>query len=235
MSDERLTIAALALVASVAGAARLAQPVANVAAAESPAGAGDSSPGAAGASGRATAARCGSPEACFARISAMQRDVRAIRADFRQVKRIALLRDPLVSTGTLEFRAPDHVRWEVVTPEPLVVEIDGGSLRAGEPGNVAKVEQEGALAVFRDLGEIFTATGNYAKRFAIQAGAGDASFVLVPRDPQIARVLSAVELTFDPANGVPRRVALREASGDRTEIDLDVREVERGAPGGRAG
>jgi outer membrane lipoprotein carrier protein len=174
---------------------------------------------------------CATAADCFARVAALQRQVRAIRADFRQTKRIALLEEPLLSTGRLDYRAPDRIRWEVSTPEPLVVEIDATGMRAGEPGKVAKIEEPGASAVFKDLGSIFTASGDYAgTRFAIEAGDGPGSFRLVPREPGLARVIAAVDLTVDPATGVPWRAVLNETNGDRTEIDLDVHEIERGEP-----
>jgi hypothetical protein len=56
---------------------------------------------------------------------------------------------------------------------------------------------------------------------------------LTPRDPSVSRVVSAIEIELDPAEGGPRRVVLREAGGDRTEIVLsDV--VVRRAGGGPA-
>jgi outer membrane lipoprotein-sorting protein len=191
-------------------------------AAEEPLGAPGTTPG------------CATPPECYAQIAARQRAVRGLRADFRQTKQVALLREPLVSTGRLEYRAPDRVRWEVVSPEPLVVEIDGGAMRAGEPGKVEEVGEPGAAAAFRDLGTIFFARGHEAtKRFAIEAGpGGPGSFALVPLEPSLRRAIAAVELTVDSATGVPRRAVLREVNGDRTEIELEVREVDREAPGG---
>lgn len=194
------------------------------------------SPAAEAASPDATAtAGCGTPQHCFARMTDAQRGVARIRAGFRQTKRVALLTDPLVSTGRFGFERPDRVRWEMVTPEPLIVEIAGSTLRAGPPGAVADVDAGPAVGLFRDLGGIFTGASDYAgeQRFTLAAGtSGPWSFVLTPRDPSVARVIRGIEIELDPASGGPRRVAITESGGDRTEIELLDVVVERAAGDG---
>jgi len=201
-----------ACLALAAGHARAADPVATAAPVASP-GAG-----------------CGTPEQCFARMVAAQRDVATIRARFRQTKYVAMLEEPLVSEGRFTFQRPDQVRWEMVTPEPLVVDISGSELRAGPPGEVAKVDAGPAVALFRDLAGIFTGAGDYAgnQRFTLGPGAsGGNSFILTPRDPSVGRVIASIEIELDPASGGPRRVVIAEAGGDRTEITLFDVAIER--------
>jgi len=187
-------------------------------------------PGAAPAAGEG----CAKPEQCFARMVAAQNDVATIRARFRQTKYVAMLEEPLVSEGRFTFHRPDQVRWEMVTPEPLVVDINGSELRAGPPGEVAKIDAGPAVALFRDLAGIFTGAGDYAgKRFTLGPGASRKdAFLLTPRDPSVARVIASIEIELDPASGGPRRVVIAEAGGDRTEIVLfDVAIERRGGPG----
>ena len=188
---------------------------------------------------RPAAAACATPRECFAAVAEKQSGIESMQADFRQTKRIALLREPLVSGGRFEYRRPDRVRWEVTDPEPLVIEIEGSAVQAGPPGRLEAVDAGAAASLFRDLGALFTSSGEYAgTRFEIGAGdAGPISFVLEARDPATARVLRAIELDADPATGVPRRAVLREANGDRTEIELRNVRFERrgGEPGGAAG
>lgn len=195
------------------------------------------SEGSAGAT-PAPAARCGTPQQCFARLAARQQEIRTLGARFRQTKRVALLREPLVSSGRLEYRRPDYVRWEVAEPEPLVVEIAGGRLRAGPPGRlepIEAVEADAAARLFRDLGAIFTAAGELVPaRFALAPGDADTSFILTPRDRAAARLVEAIELELDPASGAPRRTVLREANGDRTEIELSDLELNRAVHDGPA-
>lgn len=214
--------AALPLVVAFAVTAATALPI----------GAVEPTPSAAGTPADGTGDGCGGPQACFARMVEAQRGVARIRAGFRQTKHVALLSEPLVSTGRFSFERPDRVRWEMVTPEPLVVEIAGGSLRAGPPGAVADVDAGPAVGLFRDLGGIFTGASDYAdeQRFALSpATSGPWSFVLTPRDPAVARVIRTIGIELDPASGGPRRVAIDESTGDRTVIELIDVQVERAA------
>lgn len=175
---------------------------------------------------------CGRPEQCLARMVEAQRGISGIRAGFRQTKHVALLAEPLVSTGRFAFERPDRVRWEMVAPEPLIVEIAGGELRAGPPGAVAEVDAGPAVGLFRDLGGIFTGAPGYAdgQRFALAPGtAGPWSFVLTPRDPSVARVIRTIVIELDPVSGGPHRVTIAENGGDRTEIELLDPTVERDA------
>jgi len=180
--------------------------------------------------GGAASPGCGRPEQCLARMVEAQRGISGIRAGFRQTKHVALLAEPLVSTGRFAFERPDRVRWEMVAPERLIVEIAGGELRAGPPGAVAEVDAGPAVGLFRDLGGIFTGAPAYAdgQRFALAPGtAGPWSFVLTPRDPSVARVIRTIVIELDPASGGPRRVTIAENGGDRTEIELLDAKVER--------
>jgi len=187
------------------------------------------------ASPQGPGAGCGTPEQCFARMVAAQRDVAAIEARFRQTKHVALMAEPLVSEGRFSFERPDRVRWVMESPEPLVVEVQGDALRAGPPGEVEAVDAGPAVLLFRDLAGIFTGAADWAGggRFALGPGTmGPNSFVLTPRDPSVGRVLSAIEIELDPEQGGPRRVVLREAGGDRTEIVLSDVEVRRAGAAG---
>ena len=96
---------------------------------------------------------------------------------------------------------PDQVRWEMVTPEPLVVDISGSELRAGPPGEVAKIDAGPAVALFRDLAGIFTGAADYAgnRRFTLGPGTSGNSFLLTPRDPSVGRVIASIEIELDPA------------------------------------
>lgn len=176
----------------------------------------------------APAAGCGTPAQCFARMAEAQRDVKSIRARFKQTKHVAMLAGPLVSAGRFSFARPDRVRWEMETPEPLVVEVAGASLRAGPPGAVKDVEAGPAVGLFRDLAGIFSgATGYAGQRFDLGPGTGPQSFVLTPRDPSVGRVIRSIAIELDPATGGPRRVAITETGGDATEIELLDVVVER--------
>ena len=43
-------------------------------------------------------------------------EIKSIQCEFRQVKRLNMLNEELVSTGMMFYRQPTHLRWEYVQP-----------------------------------------------------------------------------------------------------------------------
>ncbi len=171
------------------------------------------------------------PSAIFAEDAAAQlatilgrRSSEALEARFRQTKHIALLREPLMSSGRVRFELPDGLRWEVVDPEPLVVDTRGGVLRTGRPGELQEIPAA-MLGPFASLpggfsGVFGASAREIAAAFDVAAGNQPGAFRLTPKDPGLARALDSIELELIPATGVPRRVVLFEAGGDRSEIEI---------------
>jgi outer membrane lipoprotein-sorting protein len=188
--------------------------------------------GVVGPEARARAATtCATPEECFARFVERQRDVVSVKARFRQVKQIALLKEPLESTGSFAFERDRGVRWEVEKPEPMVVEIDGEKLRAGPPGELRPVETGSAADVLGQMAGLFTGAAK-PDQFAISQGRSEGGFRLEPRDPRLRKVVAAVELEIDPDSGAPRAVEIEEAGGDRTRIEMSDTRIERSPAAG---
>ncbi len=155
-----------------------------------------------------------------------RRSTEPLDARFRQTKRIALLRDPLISTGRVRFEPPDGMRWEVVSPEPVVVDTRDGVVRSGPPGAMEEVP-EGMIGAFGALpggfSGVFGATAaDIAVAFDVTRAAGrePGAFRLTPKDPTMARLLERIDLELEPETGVPRRVVLYEAGGDTSEIEI---------------
>lgn len=59
--------------------------------------------------------------------------VKAVDATFREQKQLAILQQPLVTTGTLQYRAPAYVRKQTLQPHQETYEIDGDWLTIETP------------------------------------------------------------------------------------------------------
>ena len=59
--------------------------------------------------------------------------VKAEDATFREQKQLAILQQPLVTTGTLQYRAPAYVRKQTLQPHQETYEIDGDWLTIETP------------------------------------------------------------------------------------------------------
>lgn len=153
-----------------------------------------------------------------------RRSADVVDARFRQTKHVALLREPFVSSGRVRFEFPKGLRWEVVDPEPLVVDTRGGGLRAGPPGDLREVPAA-ALGPFSALpggfSGVFGATAEeMMTAFDVAPGPGEGAFQLTPKDAALSRALTSIELVVDPESGLPKKVVLHESGGDRSEIEI---------------
>ena len=56
--------------------------------------------------------------------------------------------------------------------------------------------------------------------FEVVAAEGVGAFQLTPKDVILARAPDGIDLALEPESGMPRKVVLREAGGDRSEIEI---------------
>jgi outer membrane lipoprotein-sorting protein len=173
-----------------------------------------------------SAARCDSTSACLKAIEAAQRDTRSIDADFRQVKHLTLLDEPLVSTGRFVFAKPDRVRLEVKEPEPATIVIRGADIHI--PGLSEKDRQalsgSPMVAMFTQLGAVFSGSVDKLEEgFEVEAKSeGDGvRLVLVPRSAEWKKAFQRMQLDFAGADLVVRDIHIEDALGDRLEITME--------------
>lgn len=155
-----------------------------------------------------------------------------VRAEFREVKQIALLERPLESTGTLYFVPPRRMARYTEKPVRSVFVIDGSKLSfRDETGSenvdlstneVARTVVESFLVVFNgDLAELRT---RYQVGFEAQRSRW--TLTLTPRDSRVMAVVSRVVLQGEGA--ALMQMVVSEAGGDRTvttfhDVHTDVR------------
>lgn len=114
------------------------------------------------------------------------------KADFTQTKTVALLNEPQVSTGQMEYRSPDYLQWEYITPQAVVWKIDGNTCNvnpqiqrllrmimasiAGQGSQDEKMQRE-AKRLFRSIDVIMDDKNEVAKRVEIIEKNGDTTII----------------------------------------------------------
>lgn len=174
----------------------------------------------------AAATLCASTTECVQAVQRAQGDTRTLSADFVQVKHLSLLEEPIVCSGHLLLKRPDHVLLRIDKPQPATVRINNGqldipSLPERERQAVAMAPMAGRIG---DLGAIFSGSvEGLEKKFDVTAGAeGDAIAVrLVPRDESLKQMFRTIELRFDGPQLLIHQIRLEDALGDHLEITLD--------------
>jgi outer membrane lipoprotein carrier protein len=157
-----------------------------------------------------------------------QRAVTSIRATVIQKKRDPLLAAEAISEGTLLFKRPNLVRWEVNKPDRTIILIDDRTLLTYHPDRKEAERRDlrddfGARAAV----EFFTAGMSFAvadleKRFQVDLYREHELVVvrLTPRSRFVAQAVASVAIYQHEADAVPRQIVVLGQKGDRTELTL---------------
>jgi len=154
-----------------------------------------------------------------------QKGVTGLSAAVVQRKRDPLLKNEVVSRGKLSFRKPASLRWEVESPERMVVVMDGQTVTTYHPGKKEAERKDmqddfasrAALGFFES--GISASLPELERRFRVDLFRSDDEVVmrLTPRSKMLSRVVASIRIHQDPVEGRPRRIVVEGARGDRTE------------------
>ena len=148
--------------------------------------------------------------------------IHSIETDFFQEKRLPILSSPLVSTGRFQFRAPDALRWEYVTPVKSVLKSFKGKTERYLQSDTGALEASGSDASFMDvvLQEISNwMTGRFDQNpmFVLLPGEGN-TIVLNPKNDTMASMISKIELIPSDKPGILSEVVIFESPESYTRI-----------------
>jgi len=160
-----------------------------------------------------------SVEMLFARLA----QERPARAQFHERKYLALLSQPIESSGELAFTPPDRLEKRTISPRPETVIIDGREiiLERGGRKQTLELDENPGIAV---LVESIRATvagdlASLARVYSVQLD-GDASkwrLVLRPRDASLTTV---ERIEIGGVEAQVRSVEIFQADGDRSVMTI---------------
>ena len=162
------------------------------------------------------------------RLQERQRDVTSVRATVVQRKRHPLLTAEVISEGTLLFKRPNQVRWEVNRPDRTIIVIDGRTLLSYHPDRREAERRDlredfGARAAvdFLTTG-ISLSVAELEKRFRVDLYRENEQLVLmlIPRSRLVAQAVASVAIRQGAEDAIPRQIVIVGQKGDRTEITL---------------
>jgi hypothetical protein len=143
--------------------------------------------------------------------------------DFKQTRRLATMKTPLISTGVAAVK-PGRVDWRVVKPVDVRLSITPGKITQSVQGGPAQaVGPASADPFLRSSGLFEILTGNYdaLKRYYTISGApapgASWKLALKPKDANLGRFLSSIEIA---GCGRAEAVTIRQANGDTIAIEM---------------
>ncbi len=172
-------------------------------------------------------------DGALAEISKALADLRSLRAQFEQRKHLEVFGEEVVSRGSLALRFPGRLRWEYREPLRTVLVVSGDRVRRERTSRRGETTSETARLVDDPVTsataeQVFLWTrGDFAKareRYDLELVSTTPLVVrAAPRDATMAKVIEAVDLTFDSTSRALTAIVLREKTRSRTEIRfLDV-------------
>ncbi len=155
-----------------------------------------------------------------------QRALHSLGAHFRQVKESSLLLEPAESSGSFRYLAPDRVRWDYRTPDPMVVVFAGDTVTTlyPEQRRAERVRLRGRqqrfLQVMAGTQPLDELQSQFRMILADPGGDAPYRLTLEPTNPLVRRRLDSVVLEIDRHLLLPVQVEVREADGDLTRYQF---------------
>ena len=152
--------------------------------------------------------------------------VRQSQEKFVERKYLRMLNQPLESSGTLIYVAPDHLEKNTERPKPERLVVDRGSLdveggNGGQNRSMALPDYPEIGAIVESVRATLAGDSESLNRFYVVRLQGNLpawTLVLEPRDPKVQAMVSAIRISG--RNSRIETVETREAGGDRSVMTV---------------
>jgi outer membrane lipoprotein carrier protein len=166
-------------------------------------------------------------QALVDRVRLEQKTLKTLEARFVQQQESSMLVEKEESSGFFSYAAPDRVRWEYVSPNPISVVIKGDEmttwyrdLKRAETLKIGRYSNQ----VFKYLGasgSLDTLLQYFTVKLQLPKAKGEPyRMEMVPKYARIQKRLKTMTLWIDPERYFPVRLKYIEADGDTTEYQF---------------
>ena len=154
------------------------------------------------------------------------RQVKSSTAYFSERKELRMLSEPLMSSGMLNYVAPDKLQKSTLLPRPERLSIDGGKLTIER--SETSENRTVALADFPEIGAFVesiraTLAGDLPAldryyTISFQGDAGDWQMTLEPKEPRLRELVKSIRIA---GRGTSiRTIVSEQGDGDRSEMSI---------------
>ena len=161
----------------------------------------------------------------FARIEKTVSAIKAIASEFRQERRLAMLKEPVVSSGRFYYEKPDKLRWEFISPDPSGFFVNGKLAKQWKGKNntpeAFDLQQNTLMRAIVDQLLAWTkADFAWIEQRYIISVLKENSIVLklVPRSSQEKKYIDHILVSFEADTHYTNAVDIIEKGGDSTRL-----------------
>ena len=165
------------------------------------------------------------PDSFRKKLEQMSTQTNAIRAQFKQEKYMDILSNTIQSEGEILFRKPNLLKWAYHQPFQYTIVLDGKEIKVKdeEKTNTFNITSS---KVFKQVNDLIVSSVNgkilQEDKFDIDYFQDAKNFVafMEPREEQMKKFVSKIELFFDKNDFTVNKIILREPNADYTLIQF---------------
>lgn len=157
-----------------------------------------------------------------------------MKCSFIQQKSMAMLAEPSVSEGLMDYKAPDKMRWEYTKPYAFALVVDGEQIIRISEGKEEVVDAK-SNRMYQGMANIIMSSATGKKLFDKStfdvAITDDGDFwraEMKPKKRDMKRMFSMLTFYFEKDKNIINKVEFTEAGGDVTIIqfiDIKINEL----------
>ena len=157
------------------------------------------------------------------KLQALHNNQPSLQANFREERRLAMLKEPVVNEGKVWFTLPDKVRREIEGKTPSTTVIDGKKMSIYYPNyQQLEIYDLEKRPVIKDSLRALTAGLNFREigSYYNVEGSKDGDMyhiTLTPKTASVRKLVRSVDLTLNE-NLTPSRVIVEDTKGQRFTI-----------------
>ncbi|ARU05061.1 hypothetical protein CCO03_10495 [Comamonas serinivorans] len=145
-------------------------------------------------------------------------------ATFVETKHLALLAQPLVSKGTLNYAPPDKLAIRTTEPKPEAIVVDGDWLSRTADGKTRRIQlsaQPEATGIIEGIrgslsGNRTALDQNF--ELSVSGSANQWRMGLVPKDSRVRKLITRIAI--EGRQNAITRITTEQADGDRSVMDI---------------
>jgi outer membrane lipoprotein-sorting protein len=161
----------------------------------------------------------------FARIEKTVSTVHAVTSEFRQERRLAMLKEPVISSGRFNYEKPDKLRWEFLSPDPSGFLVNGKLAKQwkgkNSPPEAFDLQQNPVIQLIVDQLLAWTKADFVwiEQRYIVAVVKEDPIVLkLVPRSSKEKKYIDHILISFEADTHYTNAVDIIEKGGDSTRL-----------------
>lgn len=165
-------------------------------------------------------------EQVIRKIASATSSMKTMQCEFKQTKKMKMLKNEMKSSGIMYFRSPNKLRWQYNTPYSYMFVMSGNKVSLKSSKGTQKIDTQ-RNKMFRQISDIILGcvTGGSLKSstdFNVEIWRENGSYVakLFPKKKELKSLYCNIKIKFNSSLTMVQSVEMNEKSGDTTIVTL---------------